>query len=145
MLYESCGGTGLAQVKLKVKVKFKLKAKLKFKLKFTLTLFLKLFMPGVSLPALCAWLEEHLCLVLLELCVGFWHMRRMRIGLPLLRWSWCRTLRLLQHWLHPLWQRVFAVRNALRHLRHCRSRAMRPVSQRLHACDTSWRRRVCAV
>ena len=45
VLYQSWRGTGLAQVKLK--------------LKFTLKLFLKLFMPRVSLPALCAWLEEH--------------------------------------------------------------------------------------
>jgi hypothetical protein len=77
--YESCGGTGL-EVKVKIKVKF------------TVKVFLKLFMPRVSLPALCAFLEEHVCLVLLGLCVGCWQMRRMRVGLPLLRCSWCRTL-----------------------------------------------------
>ncbi len=79
MPYESCGGTGL-------------EVKVKFKVKFTVKVFLKIFMPRVSLPALCALLEEHVCLVLLELCVGCWQMRRMRIALPLLRWSWCRTL-----------------------------------------------------
>ena len=79
MPYESCGGTGF-EVKFKIKVKF------------TFKVFLKLFMPRVSLPELCAVLEEHVCLVLLELCVGCRQMRRMRTGLPLLRWSWCRTL-----------------------------------------------------
>jgi len=50
--YESCGGTGL---EVKVKIKFK----------FTVKVFIKFFMPRVSLPALCAFLEEHVCLVLL--------------------------------------------------------------------------------
>jgi len=126
VLYESCGGTGLAQVKLK--------------LKFTLKLVLQLFMPRVSLPALCAWLEEHVPRATRVMCWLLAHASHAdRTAAPAIELvpDAATSATLASSSLAA--QLVFAVRNALRHLRHRRSRAMDTY------CDTSWRRRVCAV